>query len=115
VEVGKVSEALVQVEAVADEELVGDGEADVADREVLDETSVRAIEQRDGVESRRPTKAKRANQEVQRQSRVDHVFDDQHVAAADLGVEVLEQADAASGAVGRDLEEVELVRAADGA
>ena len=44
VQVGQVAVALVEVEAVADEELVGDGEADVADRQVVDEAAVRAVE-----------------------------------------------------------------------
>ena len=37
--------ALLDVEAIPDEELVGNGEADVADRQILDETPVGAIEQ----------------------------------------------------------------------
>ena len=47
VEVGQVPVPLVDVEAVADEELVGDGEADVADRQVVDEAAVGAVEERD--------------------------------------------------------------------
>ena len=46
VQVRQVPVALVQVEAVADEELVGDGEADVPDRQVVDEPAVRAVEER---------------------------------------------------------------------
>ena len=45
-QVGQVAEALVEVEAVADEELVGDREADVADRQVVDEPPVGPVEQR---------------------------------------------------------------------
>ena len=45
-EVGQAAVALVEVEAVADEELVGNGEADVADRQVIDEPAVGAVEQR---------------------------------------------------------------------
>ncbi|HEV8686460.1 MAG TPA: hypothetical protein VGQ84_04240 [Gaiellaceae bacterium] len=45
-QVGQVAVALVQIEAVPDEQLVGDREADVPDRQVLDEPSVRAVEQR---------------------------------------------------------------------
>jgi hypothetical protein len=41
VQVRQVAVALVEVEAVADEELVGDGEADVADGQLVDEAAVR--------------------------------------------------------------------------
>ena len=47
VQVRQVAIALVQVEAVADEELVRDREADVLDRQVVDEAAVRAVEERD--------------------------------------------------------------------
>jgi hypothetical protein len=44
-EVWEVSIALFQVEAVADEELVWDREADVADGEVIDQAAVWAVEE----------------------------------------------------------------------
>ena len=44
-DVGQAAVALVEVEAVADEELVRNGEADIADRQVVDEAAVRAVEQ----------------------------------------------------------------------
>jgi len=45
VEVRQIPPSPVEVEAVAGEEFVGDGEADVADREVVDETAVRPVEE----------------------------------------------------------------------
>ena len=49
-QVGQVPVALPELEAVADEELVGDGEADVAHRQVVDEAAVGPVEQRRDVE-----------------------------------------------------------------
>ena len=46
VQVGQVSVPLVEVEAVADEELVGGREADVAHRQVVHDAAVGAVEQR---------------------------------------------------------------------
>jgi hypothetical protein len=115
VEIRKVPEALVQVEAVADEQLVGDGEADVADGEVLDEAAVGTVEQRDGGERARRAQRERLAEVVERETGVDDVLDDHDVPAGDLRVEVLEQADAGvaalvcAGGVARELEEVEAV------
>src|SRR5262249_10332046 len=120
-QVREVPVALVQVEAVADEELVGDGEADVPNGEILDQPAVRTVEQRDGGERRGRTECERLAQVVERQARVDDVLDDHDVPAGDLRVEVLEQPDArvaaliGAGGVARELEEVEPVRDADGA
>src|SRR5262249_2352728 len=63
----------------------------------------------------RVAKAHRACEEVQREARVDDVFDDEHVAAADVGVEVLQQPHGRVTAgrragVARELDEIELVR-----
>ena len=44
-EVRQIPKLLVEVEAVADEELVGDREAHVADRQIVDEPSVGPVEQ----------------------------------------------------------------------
>ena len=49
-QVGEVPVALAQLEAVADEELVRNGEADVAHRQVVDEAAVGPVEQRRNVE-----------------------------------------------------------------
>ena len=92
-EVGQASIALVEVEAVADEELVGHREADVADGQVADEPAVGAVEQGDGVEARRAAQRERLAQVVQRQAGVDDVLDEQDVPAGDPEVEVLQEPD----------------------
>ena len=61
----------VEVEAVADEELVGHGETDVAEREVLDKAPVRAVEERADGEARRIPKPERGEEVVERQAGVD--------------------------------------------
>ena len=113
-QIGEVPIALVEVEAVADEELVGDREADVAQRQVLDDASVRPVEQRDGGERRGRAERERAAEVVQGQPGVDHVLDEQDVPALDLLVEVLQEARlplaAGVGApVARELDEVDVV------
>jgi len=53
---------------------------------------------------------------VHREARVDHGVDEDHVAAVDAGVQVLQEPDRAVGlAVARELDEVELVRRRKGA
>jgi len=86
--------ALVEVEAVADEELVRDREAHVADWQVVDEPPVRAIEEGDGVQRSRCAQGQRLADVVERQARVDDVLDEQDVAALDRRVQVLEQSNA---------------------
>jgi hypothetical protein len=119
VKVREVPVALVEVEAVADEELVGDGEADVAYGQILDEAPVRPVEERRGGERGRGAERERLAEVVERQAGVDDVLDDHDVAPGDLAVEVLEQADAGvtalvgAGGVARELEEVQAVRDAD--
>jgi len=116
VEVGQVPETLVQVEPVADEEFVGDSEADVADREILDEPPVGPVEQRHGRKRRRRAQGEGLAEVVQRQAGVDDVLDDDDVPARDLAVQILEQPDARMAAlvrargVARELEEVDPVR-----
>jgi hypothetical protein len=115
VEVGQVAVALVQVEAVADEELVGDGEADVAHGQVLDEAPIGAVEECGGGERSGGAERQRLAEVVEREAGVDDVLDDHDVASGDLGVEVLEQADAGvpalvgAGCVARELQKVEAV------
>jgi hypothetical protein len=119
VQVRQRAVALVEVEAVADEELVRDDEADVADGQVVDEAAVRPVEQGDDGERARLAQRERLAEEAQRQSRVDDVLDQQDVAAADLGVQVLQEPDPARaarlrlGAVAGELDEVERVRDRD--
>jgi hypothetical protein len=115
-QVGQGAVALVEVEAVPDEELVRNDEADVADRKILDEAPVRAVEERGGDERGRLAQLERLDEVAERQAGVDDVLDDDHVTAFDLGVEVLEQPDPASaaelglGAVAGELDEVEAVQ-----
>src|SRR6266550_2054249 len=87
----QVAVAFVQIEAVADEVLVRDNEAEVPDREIVDEPPVGTVEQRRDREGGRPTQREQLAQVVQRQAGVDHVLDDEHVAALDRPVQVLQQ------------------------
>jgi hypothetical protein len=93
VQVREVPESLLEIEAVADEELVGHREADVGDGELVDEAPVRTVEERHGCERAGAPEPERPCEVVERQSRIDHVLDEQEVAAADLGVEILQPAD----------------------
>jgi hypothetical protein len=115
VDVGQVPELLVEVEAVADEELVRDGEADVADGQIVDEAAVGPVEQRrHGQRPRRPQRERPA-EVPQREPCIDDVLDDQDVAAGELDVQVLQEANAgvtaraAVAAVAGELDEVEVV------
>ena len=114
-QVGQVPVALLEVEPVADEQLVGDGEADVAHGEVVHEPAVRPVEEGHRGQRGRLPEPERLAEVVERQARVDHVLDDQDVPAGDLRVEVLEEADARVAAlvgarrVARELDEVEAV------
>ena len=69
VQVRQVPVPLVDVEAVADEELVRDGEADVPHRQVLDEPAVRPVEERDRCERAGRAQAERPHEVVERQAR----------------------------------------------
>jgi len=115
VQVGKVAVALVEVEAVADEELVGDREAHVAHRQVLDESPVGPVEQRRRGQRRRVAERQGLAEVVEGKARVDDILDDDDVAAGDLRVEVLQQADpgmsagVGAGGVAGELDEVEPV------
>jgi hypothetical protein len=116
VDVRKVAVALVEVEAVADEVLVRNREADVPHREILHEPPVGAVEQRCGGEGARIPQQQRLAQVVEGQPGVDDVLDDEHVTPVDAGVEVLQKADAgrlrAAGiaVVGCELDEVQVVQ-----
>ena len=94
-QVGQRAPALVQAEPVACKQLVGDREADVVERHVVDETAVGAVEERDRRKARRVPQRERPCEEVQRQAGVDDVLDDEHVPVDDRRVEVLEQLDPA--------------------
>src|SRR5580693_7821589 len=92
-EVWEVAPALVEVEAVAGEELVGDGEADVGDRQLVEQAPVGPVEQRRADERLGVAEQERPAEVVEREAGVDDLVDDDHVAAADLQVEVLDQPD----------------------
>ena len=96
VQVGQRAPALVEPQPVAGEELVGHREADVVERDVVDEPAVRAVEQRHGREAGGIAQRERLREEVQRQAGVDDVLDDEHVPADDGRVEILEQPHAAA-------------------
>jgi hypothetical protein len=113
VQIGEVAVLLVDVEAVAGEQLVGDDEADVANGKIVDEAPVRAVEERRGGERARLAELERLAEEAQRQARVDDVLDEDHVAALELRVQVLEEPDPARPAElrvcaeARELDEVD--------
>src|SRR5919109_794059 len=110
-EVGQAAIAALEVEAVADEVLVRHGEAHVAQRKVVHEPAIRAVEQRAGDDAFRLAELERLHEVVERQPRVDDVLDDDHVAACDREVEILDQADLLASAEGtvvaREDDEVE--------
>jgi hypothetical protein len=114
VQVGQVAVTLVHVEAVPDEELVRHGEADVANRQVLDQAAVRPVEQRHCGQRAGRAQAEGAYEVVQGQAGVDDVLHDHDVPVLDARVEVLQEPDGrgAAGLVGRvagELDEVDLV------
>ena len=114
-QVGQVAVALVEVEAVSHEELVGHREAHVADGHVLHQAAIGTVEQRHGRQRGGIAEGERLAEVVERQAGVDDVLDDQDVATGDLRVEILEEADAAmpalvgAGRVARELDEVQAV------
>src|SRR3954463_9015647 len=105
---------LVEVEAIAHEVLVGNDEADVANREIDDEPTVGTIEKSCDRERRRPAQREQLPQVVQGKSRVDDILDHEHVTALDRRVQILEQTDSlvpagCGTAVACELDEVQLV------
>ena len=114
-QVRQVAVTLLEIEPVPDEQLVRHREADVADRHVLDQATIGAVEERHRGERGRVAQRERLAEVVERQARVDHVLDDQNMASGDLSVQILEQADAGvaalvgAGRVARELDEVETV------
>jgi hypothetical protein len=116
VDVGEVAVALVEVEAVADEVLVGNGEADVAHCEILHQSPVRTVEERRRGEGARIPEEQRLAQVVEREAGVDDVLDDEHVASIDPGVEILQEPHAGRlraariAVVGGEFDEVQVVQ-----
>src|SRR6187200_274428 len=93
VQVGERPPAFLEAESVAREELVRHGEPDEAQRQLLDEPSVRAGEERHGGETRRLAKTEGATEEVQREPGVDDVLDEQYVTAFERRVDVFQKPD----------------------
>ena len=56
-QVREAPEPSVEVEPIADEEVVGNGEADVAERDVVDEPSIGSVQERAGRDLARPAQA----------------------------------------------------------
>ena len=105
---------LVQIEAVADEELVRDREADIPNGQVLDQPAVRPVEQRDRCERAGRAELERPAEVVERQAGVDDVLDDEDVAPFDRAVEVFQELDrraaaGLTGAVAGQLDEIDVV------
>src|SRR5204863_7937763 len=109
--------SLIEVEPIADEELVRNGKPGVADREIVDQTPVRPVEERADREVGRLAKRERAQVEVEREAGVDDVLDHEHVASGEMEVEVLDDPDARAAAerpaVAGEIEEVHRVRDLD--
>jgi hypothetical protein len=113
VEVRQIAVPFLEIESVAHEQLVGHREPHVTDRHVLHEPAIGAVEERHRGERGRVAERECLAEVVERQARVDHVLDDQHVAAGDLRIQILEEADAGmaalvgAGRVACELDEVE--------
>src|SRR5690625_4453491 len=111
VDVREVTTELPVIESVAEDELVGNGKADVVEIEV-DFGGVGFMEERDAGERCRVLVPHSLEHVFHRQARVDDVFHDDHMAAFDAGVDFLELSHLAAGdfggAVGGELEEVDL-------
>jgi hypothetical protein len=116
VQVRQVAVALLHVEPIAHEELVGDGEADVADGEVLDQAAIGPVKERGGGERGRRAERERLAEVVEGEAGVDHVLHDEDVPVGEFGVEVFEEADAGvaarvgAGGIAGELDEVDRVR-----
>ena len=114
---GQVAVALVDVEAVAHDEVGRDGEADVAQVE-LHPLLALLDQERAHLDALGRAGVQVAAQVVQREAAVDDVLDHQDVAALELGVEVLDDAHHARGlggaAVGGHGHEVDVDGQVDG-
>jgi hypothetical protein len=111
VEIRQCAPALDEPETVSGEQLVGDGEADVAEGQVVDEPPVGSIEERHRGQARRIAQRKGACQKVERETRVDDVLHQDDVSPADRLVEILEQTyGALLAGVPGELDQVDPVR-----
>jgi hypothetical protein len=98
VDVPEPAEALADVEAVADVELVRNGEADVPDRQVVDEAAVGPVEERANGDVSRLSEEEGLHHVVEGQPGVDDVLHEHDVPVADREIEILEQPDARAAA-----------------
>src|SRR3954452_10280806 len=90
-DIGEVAVPLGEIEPVADDELVRDLEADVSHRDV-DLAAAGLRQQGADLERRGLAGLQVAHQVRERQAGVDDVLDDEHVAAGDVDVQILENA-----------------------
>src|SRR5690606_21690341 len=95
---GQVAVELAVIEAVPDDVLVGDLEADVLDVDA-DDTPVDLVEQRTDGQAGRLLNLQRAQHEVHRQAGVDDVLDQDDVLAANVEVQRALELDPAGGDV----------------
>src|SRR5262245_55955992 len=72
----QISPALVEIEPVADEELVRHGESDVLHGQVVDEPTVGPVEEHGTDKRRRPPERERPAEVVHGQPRVDDLVDE---------------------------------------
>src|SRR5215204_5803773 len=98
-EIRKVAPAAFQIEAVADEELVRHGEADIPDGKILDQATIRSVEEGYCGERARLPQRQRLDEEVERHPHVHDVLDQEHVPTIDAQRQVLQQPHASSAAV----------------
>ena len=112
VQIRECTPTLVEPQSVAGEELVRNRETDVVERDLVDQSAIRSIEQRYSREAGGTPEAERLAQEVESQAGVDHVFDDQDVATLERCVDVLQETDGsvAPTGVGGELDHVERMR-----
>src|SRR5690625_1784679 len=99
VDVREVTTELPVIESVAEDELVGDGKADVVEVEV-DFGGVGFMEERDAGERCRVLVPHPVEHVFHRQARVDDVFHHDHMAAFNTGVDFLELGHLAAGDLG---------------
>src|SRR5262249_14911643 len=109
-DVRKIAKALGEVEAVADDELVFDREAEIVDFD-LDASACGLVKQRADMHGARLPRAEQVHQMRDGQASVDDIFDDENVFSRDRLREVLGDLDDATRlgpfAVGAHAEEVD--------
>jgi len=105
---GQVAVEIPRVEAVAEHELVPELQPAVSQL-VRHDPARRTVEQRAGRQPAWPSARELAHQICERQPGVDHVLDHDHVAAGDVGAEVVQDLHAPRvGSEPRDRHEVDL-------